>query len=121
MSQSTACYEAVELLFLPSATSHEILQHAECASSPNSVYHLCQTEFEADNVIDGEACKLCKEHTKKKHGAGATAVLEAADFLGASNAKPSIENERHDILHDNSDEVNATIANERHIMLQEFW
>ena len=50
-----------KLLFLTSAKSNEICQHAECAILPNSAYHLYQIECEADNGTDGEARKLFKD------------------------------------------------------------
>ena len=40
-----------------------------------------------------------------------------ADLLGASNKNATINNERHAMLHNNSDEGNITISNERHNVL----
>ena len=57
----------------------------ECASSPKSAHQLFQTQYEADNGIDGEMRKFCKECVVKKHNTGAVMCLEVADLSGANN------------------------------------
>ena len=76
-------------------------------------------QCETDNAIDGEIHKFCKECPGKKCNAGTTIDIEVSDLLDTNNNNSEIFNERHDMLHNNYDEWNATIDNERHDMLHE--
>ena len=60
--------------------------------------------------------KFCAECVNKKQNTGTAADLEAEDLSDANNANAAITNERHDKLHDNSDEGIIAITNEIHGM-----
>ena len=96
--------------------NYEICYHAECTSSPNSDHQLCKMQHEEDNWIDGEMHKFCKKCVGKKYRIGAVTDIEVADLPDTKNNNAAIANERCDALHNNSDEANIEIANERHGM-----
>ena len=94
--------------------NYEICQHADHTSSPNSVRCLCRPQHELDNGIDEEINKFCKECVDKKCGIETVVDLKVVDFSDAINNNAEISNERHDMLHNNSDEESTSITNERY-------
>ena len=69
-------------------------------------------QHEADNRKDGEIHKFCKEYVDKKHNIGTLQDLEVVDLCDTNNNNLAISNEKHDMLHHNSNEINITIYNE---------
>ena len=80
----------------------ETCEHAECASSTNSLYHLFHIKYEEDNNVDGEMHECCKKCVDKKYGTCEAMNLEEADSSDANNDNVEIANEG-----------NLTIANEQ--------
>ena len=57
--------------------------------------------------------KFCEECVGKKCDIGTTIDLEVEELSDANNNNAEITNETHDVLYNDSDEVNIKIDNER--------
>ena len=95
--------------------NYEIFQHAEYASSPNPIHHICQMKHVEYNRTHREVHKFYKECVDKKWNKGTTIDLEVEDVSDEKSDNTAITNERYDMFHNSSVEIKIKIkiANER--------
>ena len=68
-------------------------------------------KHKADNGIDAEMRKFCKECVSKKHDSGTVIYLKVEYFSDANNNGVEISNEIHNMLYCNYNEGNMKITN----------
>ena len=85
----------------------ETCNHAEGASSNNSLRHLFQIKHERDNNVDGEIHKFCKKCVENRHNTCAVMSIEEEDSLNTNNNNVAIANKGHVTIYNEKDPSKA--------------